>query len=178
MPVLPHGKYHCRADSKIPNTWQLPGYQKLMDAPWLLINSKTDWTLSGSFYKISEKEILLRCLIPKYLGMELILNKLIAVARSMCWEYKLHFRYLSRREYINHYMKVIWSLRKDAVKKFASKTRSKSRGMLYQTPLILMGPCFLPWFHGQKQLSDVPDVFHLGLEEISLKQLGSSSYNK
>lgn len=81
MPGLPHSKYLCRADSKITNTWQQLGYQKLMDAPWLLINSKTDWTLLGSFSKTSEKEI---HLVPKYFAMELVLDKVIMVTRSGC----------------------------------------------------------------------------------------------
>lgn len=43
-------------------------------------------------------------------------------------------------------MKIVWSLRKDAVKKFASKTKSKTRGMLHQVLLLLIGLaqiCFL-----------------------------------
>lgn len=179
MPVLPHGNYPCRADSKITNTWQLPGCQKLMDAPWLLINSKTDWTLSGSFYKTSEKEILLRCIIPKYFGMELILDKLIVVARSLCWEYNLHFRYLSGRQYVNHYMKVIWSLTTDAVKKLASKTGSKTRGVLYQTLCycwdgVRFVSC-LDFIVRRNWKRCVSNIFHLGLEEIPLKQLGSNT---
>lgn len=148
----------CRAGSKITNTWQLFVYQKLMDTLWFLINSKTGWTVSGSFYKNGVKETLLIYITSKYFGMELILDKAIVAVWSVGSDDSLHFRCLSGEEYVNHYMKVIRSVTTRALKKFTSKTGGKTSSMVYQASLQLMEPgqiCFLPWFRCQENLWEI-----------------------
>lgn len=70
----------------------------------------------------------------------------------------LYFRSFFGEEYVNHYIRVIRSLTKKALKKFTFKTGGKTGDVLHQALLQLMEPgqiCFLPWFHCQEDLIEI-----------------------
>lgn len=73
--------------------------------------------------------------------MEFILDEVIVALWWVGSDNNLHFRSVSEEEYVNHYIKVIQSMtKKNALKKFTSKTGGKNSGMLHQAPLQLMEP--------------------------------------